>query len=192
MDRHTFITQAGIVGLALFLPNTVSSMHSKPEKFFFEDDGKIPNNKLPLLLYKNACKERGSKGARWLEERFAVNNWTNSWRNGIYAFHHYHSTSHEVLGIYTGSALVQLGGENGAKLEVEAGDIIIIPAGVGHKNLHSQGLGVVGAYPDGRSWDLKRGLPGERPKADQNIAALPIPSADPLMGERDGLIKIWT
>jgi uncharacterized protein YjlB len=162
-----------------------------PEKIYFKDDGKIPNSKLPLLLYRNAFSESNSEGATWLENRFAENNWTNSWRNGVYPFHHYHSTSHEVLGIYSGTALLHLGGEQGQKIEVKAGDIIIIPAGVGHKNLDSNNLGVVGAYPDGRSWDLNRGLEGERPQTDKNIAALPVPLTDPLQGKGAGLTKIW-
>lgn len=192
MNRKRFLTAAGLAGLAILLPKSVTAMTNDPLKLFFEDDGKIPNNKLPLILYKNAFDERGNRGASWLERKFSNNDWTNSWRNGIYSFHHYHSTSHEVLGIYAGSALVHLGGEEGEKVNVEAGDIIIIPAGVGHKNLKSKDLGVVGAYPNGRSWDLNRGLPGERPKADENIAALPIPDADPLLGPSDGLKKIWT
>ncbi|MBX2843798.1 MAG: cupin [Flammeovirgaceae bacterium] len=167
-------------------------METEPKKMFFKDDGKIPNNKFPLILYKNVFNERGNAGASWLEKRFAANNWTNSWRNGIYSFHHYHSTSHEVLGAYSGSALVHLGGEQGEKVNFEAGDIIIIPAGVGHKNLGSKNLGVVGAYPNGRNWDMNRGLPGERPTADQNIASLPIPENDPLLGNLDGLKKIWS
>lgn len=154
----------------------------EPTKLFFEDDGKIPNSKFPLLVYRNAFRERNRAAAEWLERKFATNNWTNAWRNGIYSFHHYHSTSHEVLGIYSGTALLHLGGEQGEKVEVREGDIIIIPAGVGHKNLGSENLGVVGAYPEGRSWDLNRGLEGERPRADQNIAALPVPSTDPLLG----------
>jgi uncharacterized protein YjlB len=74
---------------------------------------------------------------------------------------------------------------------VQAGDIIVIPAGVGHKNLGSDNLGIVGAYPDGRNWDVNRGLPGERPQTDKNIAALPIPSTDPLLGKSAGLPSIW-
>jgi uncharacterized protein YjlB len=164
---------------------------NEPEHLFFKDDGLIPNSKYPLLIYKNAFSERRSSGAAWLEKRFAANNWTNSWRNGIYSFHHYHSTTHEVLGVFTGSALVHLGGEQGEKVNIEAGDIIIIPAGVGHKNLGAQQLGVVGAYPNGRSWDLNRGLPGERPETDKNIAALPLPEMDPLRRDKAGLIDIW-
>lgn len=160
----------------------------QPETFYFKDDGQIPNNKLPLLLYRKAVSGPASK----FQKQFAANNWTNSWDNGVYPFHHYHSTSHEVLGIYAGSALLHLGGENGEKVNVEAGDVIVIPAGVGHKNLGaSNDFGVVGAYPDGRDWDLLKGEPGERPKADKNIAALPIPDMDPILGKVDGLRKIW-
>jgi uncharacterized protein YjlB len=191
MQRKKFISVMGIISLTLVWPGFASSRSPRPEEFLFRDDGQIPNSKLPLLLYRNAFPQRNEEGASWLEQKFASNNWTNSWRNGIYPFHHYHSTSHEVLGIYSGKVLVHLGGEQGQKVELNAGDIVIIPAGVGHKNLGSTDLGVVGAYPEGRSWDLKRGLAGERPQADKNIAALPIPSTDPLLGKEAGLTKIW-
>ncbi|MGI4760232.1 MAG: cupin domain-containing protein [Janthinobacterium lividum] len=163
----------------------------QPEKLYFKDDGTIPNSRYPLLLYRQAFVARDAAGAAWLEGRFAANNWTNSWRNGVYPFHHYHSTSHEVLGVYAGAALLHLGGENGQKVRVQAGDIIVIPAGVGHKNLGSDNLGIVGAYPDGRPWDVNRGLPGERPQTDKNIAALPLPGTDPLLGKTGGLLSIW-
>ena len=79
----------------------------------------------------------------------------------------------------------------GNKVEVNAGDIIIIPAGVGHKNLGSTDLGVVGAYPGGMMYDLMRGNPDERPGTDKNIAAVPIPDSDPLLGRGKGLTRIW-
>lgn len=163
----------------------------EPELLYFTDDGRIPNSKYPLLLYRNAFKERGNKGAAWLEQRFLENNWSNSWRNGIFDFHHYHSITHEALGIYSGSALVQFGGEDGNKVMIQAGDVIVIPAGVGHKNLESEDLGVVGAYPGGMSYDLMRGREEERPQADQNIAAVPVPKQDPLFGKNSGLLAIW-
>ncbi|MBS1665450.1 MAG: cupin domain-containing protein [Bacteroidetes bacterium] len=191
MQRKKFLSFIGVSFFSAVIPKVMSAQSSKPEELFFKDDGMIPNSKYPLLVYRGAFGAKGMDGAAWLEQKFAANNWTNSWRNGVYPFHHYHSTSHEVLGIYSGSALLHLGGEKGQKVEVRAGDIIVIPAGVGHKNLGSDGLGVVGAYPDGRSWDLNKGLPGERPKTDQNIAALPVPSMDPLWGKEKGLIKIW-
>jgi len=88
--------------------------------------------------------------------------------------------------------LLHLGGEQGEKVNVEAGDIIVIPAGVGHKCIsHSGDFTVVGAYPNGLSPDLNKGEPGERPKADKNIAAVPFPTTDPLLGREEGLRKIW-
>ena len=190
MNRKKILSTFGLAGLFLALPKVANAKQMEIKQFHFKDDGKIPNSKYPLLVYKNAFSERNSAGAKWLEDTFASNNWTNSWRNGIYDFHHYHSTSHEVLGVYSGEALVHLGGEQGEKVNIEAGDIIIIPAGVGHKNLGSTDLGIVGAYPDGRSWDINKGLAGERPAADKNIAALPIPEADPLSGKE--MSESWT
>ena len=195
MNRHTFLRLLGAAATTPLHRVLAAHPHSfrlmQPEQYHFQDDGQIPNSRLPVLLYRNAFPARSTAGAAWLEQRFAQHNWTNSWRNGVYAFHHYHSTSHEVLGIYAGSAELQLGGPQGQRVRVQAGDILVIPAGVGHKNLGSTHLGVVGAYPDGRHWDLNRGLPGERPEADQHIAALPLPATDPLLGPQQGLPTLW-
>ena len=97
-----------------------------------------------------------------------------------------------MLGVYRGSATVRLGGGRGKNIEVQAGDVVVIPAGVAHQNIGaSDDFSVVGAYPGGRQWDLLRGLPGERPKADDNIAALPMPDNDPIYGAEGPLRKIW-
>ncbi|SKB35813.1 Uncharacterized protein YjlB [Parapedobacter luteus] len=162
------------------------------EKYLFNDDGLIPNSHYPLLLYRACFKARGSEGAVWLEKHFRQNDWYNSWQAGIYPFHHYHSTSHEVLGCFSGNALLQLGGEKGRQMNVQAGDIMIIPAGVGHKCIrHSPDFIVVGAYPDGKDWDLLRGEDGERPQADQNMAQVPLPKTDPYFGMENGLLTYW-
>jgi uncharacterized protein YjlB len=164
----------------------------RPEQLNFKDDGIFPNSPLPLLLYRQALAVGTENLASIFEERFAENKWTNSWRDGVYSFPHYHSTSHEVLGIYAGSAKLRLGGEHGKNVEVHAGDAIVIPAGVAHRNISaSDDFGVVGAYPGGRDWDLLRGLPGERPKADHNIAALPTPDNDPIYGAKGPLRQMW-
>jgi uncharacterized protein YjlB len=163
----------------------------EPQRFNLEDDGRIPNSRYPALLYRQAFAERGEAGAAWLEERFAQNGWTKSWRNGIYDYHHYHSTAHEVLGVYAGTARLQLGGEHGSVVDVRAGDVLVLPAGVGHKNLESDNLAVVGAYADGRDWDLLRGEPGERPRADERIANVPLPLKDPLLGKTGSMQKLW-
>ena len=164
----------------------------QPEKFLFEDDGVIPNSKYPLLLYPQVFSERGTRGADWLEAKFAENNWTNVWRWGVYPFHHYHSNIHEVLGVFRGSARLQLDGEKGQAVNVQAGDVIVIPAGVGHKCIsHSSDFTVVGAYPNGLNPDLNKGEKNERPQADINIAAVLLPATDPLWGKQGGLLTNW-
>ena len=164
----------------------------QPEQLSFKDDGVFPNSSLPLLVYRDAITIDAKDPASIFEQCFARNDWTNSWRDGVYSFPHYHSTSHEVLGVYSGAATLRLGGEHGENLEVQAGDVIVIPAGVAHQNLAaSDDFGVVGAFPEGRDWDLLRGLPGERPKADRNIAALPMPDSDPVYGAKGPSRHIW-
>ena len=164
----------------------------QPEQLHFEDDGVYPGNVLPVLLYRGAVTTDAQDRASIFERGFARNHWHNSWRNGVYSFAHYHSTSHEVLGVYHGSAKLRLGGEHGRAVELRAGDVILIPAGVAHQNIGaSPDFSVVGAYPNGRYWDLLRGLPGERPKSDHTIAALPIPDYDPIYGVDGPLQKIW-
>src|SRR3712207_7593545 len=44
----------------------------------------------------------------------------------------FRSNAHEVLGVVSGSATIRFGGESGETFGVSAGDVVIIPAGVGH------------------------------------------------------------
>lgn len=157
------------------------------------DNGVFPNNaSCPLLVYPQALDLSGSDPAAQFEALFTQNHWPAAWRNGVYAFHHYHSTAHEVLGIFSGSARVQFGGENGVVLEVRAGDVVVIPAGVSHKNLGaSRDFGVVGAYPKGQNWDMQYGKPGERPAADERIAQVAMPTSDPVFGADGPMEAHW-
>jgi uncharacterized protein YjlB len=158
----------------------------------FEDDGAIPNNRLPLLVYPGVVAVTGPDPAAAFETRFAAHGWRGAWRNGIYPFPHYHSTAHEVLGIARGEARVRFGGGKGTVLTVRAGDVVVIPAGVGHQNLGaSADLLVVGAYPGGADWDLCRGRPEERPRVLDNIAQVALPAADPVHGEDGPLLEHW-
>ena len=158
-----------------------------------QDDSTFPNNgKLPLLVYQGILNLPQSNPAAVVESLFESNGWNGCWRNGIYSFHHYHSRAHEALGVYGGSAQVQLGGDSGVSLTVSRGDVIIIPAGVAHKNLGADGdFRVVGAYPRGQSPDMCYGKTGERPRADNNIAGVPLPEMDPAYGVKGPLIKHW-
>jgi uncharacterized protein YjlB len=164
---------------------------SAPEAHEFDDDGGIPNSKLPVLVYHGVPK--ASSGAAACEELFAGNGWRGAWRNGIFSFHHFHSTAHEVLGVVSGSARVMLGGPRGQPFEVGVGDVLVLPAGTGHCNQGDSGdLLVVGAYPDAMSWDIRRGDPAEHDEVVENIQAVPLPRADPVGGREGRLVELWT
>ena len=158
-----------------------------------KDDGTFPNNeRLPLLVYQGALALPQSNPAAIVEDLFESNGWNGFWRNGIYGFHHYHSTAHEVLGVTSGSAKVQLGGENGITLTVRRGDVIIIPAGVAHKNLGAgSNFRVVGAYPLGQGPDMCYGKAGERPQTDHNIIKVQLPQKDPVYGSGGPMEEHW-
>lgn len=167
---------------------------TEPETLTFQDDGRIPNSRLPLLIYRDAIilNDTETDLAAAMEERFASNQWTGSWRDGVYPYHHYHSTTHEVLGVYRGLATLKLGGSQGHEIDVLPGDVIVIPAGVGHMCVaHSSDFAVVGAYPNDRDRDLLTGEPYERPKALEKLKQVPIPELDPVLGKDGGLVKMW-
>jgi uncharacterized protein YjlB len=157
----------------------------KPLRMSFRDDGYIPNNpKLPLLYYRKVVSfDRKHDPAAMLEVIFAAHSWRNAWRNGIYDFVHYHSKIHEVLGVARGSATLRLGGNKGKTVKVAAGDVVVIPAGVGHECLQaSNTFLVVGAYPPSGTYDECRGSFQERNKALASIGRVRAPKQNPLFG----------
>ncbi len=158
-----------------------------------ESAADIPNNpRLPLLAYPGAVRLPRRDPAAVFEKLFASNGWVGSWRNGIFPFHHFHSTAHEVLGVYAGTAVVQLGGETGITLTLHPGDVVIIPAGVGHKRLSSGGgLGVVGAYPSGQRADMCRPDTAACAVSAEQVARTFIPPRDPVHGADGPLGELW-
>ena len=155
----------------------------------FVDDGRIPNSKLPLLHFSRAV---GDPSAEAMEDLLNANGWPPRWRASIFTYHHYHSTAHEVLGVASGDAWVLMGGPKGRELRIRAGDVVVIPAGVGHCRLSSsENFLVVGGYPPDADGDLLRGRDGDRPKADANIAAVPLPESDPVYGVTGPLLDLW-
>lgn len=158
----------------------------------FPDDGRTPNHpRLPLVIYHAEIPERDDP-ADWLEERFTGNGWTGTWRWGVYDFHHYHSTDHEVLGVSSGTATLMLGGERGERFDVACGDVIVLPAGTGHKCLEaSPDFRVVGAYPQGGSPDLIRAGESDIEAARERIARVPLPEKDPIHGTHGPLTESW-
>ncbi len=162
---------------------------TEPLTFIFDDDGTIPNSRLPLLVYRDAVPA----DAAAIEQVFAANRWPPAWRDGVHPFHHFHSTAHEALGVARGEASVLFGGPGGKVLTVRAGDVVVIPAGVAHCNQgQSDDLLIVGAYPDnGSRPDLRRGKPDEHDAAQRAVAAVPAPAADPVAGLGGALAGLW-
>lgn len=161
-----------------------------PETHRFADDGNcFPNSALPLLVYRRALPPDPAA----MERAFAANGWSNAWRDGIFGYHHFHSIAHEVLGIAAGEARVAFGGPSGREVAVRAGDVVVIPAGVAHRNMGaSADLLVVGAYPGGLDYDIRRGDPAEREAAARAIAAVPVPDSDPVLCRGGHLHRLWS
>lgn len=160
------------------------------ENFILVPNGSIPNNpRLPVLLGRGALT--GALAAPdGFERRVAATGWPAQWRNGIYTFHHYHSTAHEVLGIVSGEASVFLGGPGVRTVSVRAGDLLLLPAGTGHcLDRASDDFLVIGAYPAGQHWDICRDAP-DRATLDR-MAALPFPHTDPIGGVSGALPRFW-
>ena len=159
---------------------------ANPETHFFGPNGRVPNSRLPLLVYRSAVSS-GRDTPSAIESMFRANRWLNNWNYpGIYDYAHFHSTTHEVLGIGRGRMTLVLGGQGQPEIEFAAGDAIVMPAGVSHVMVGaSDDIEVVGGYPDARDWDLivdARMTDHERNDAIKRIMMLPIPDRDPVTG----------
>jgi uncharacterized protein YjlB len=109
-------------------------------------NGSIPNHPaFPLLLYQQVFPPGDSLETNF-KDAFHRNHWGGTWVNGVFSYHHYHSMAHEVLGVISGSATIIFGGPGGEEVQVQAGDMVVLPAGTGHcRKSASSDFSVVGA-----------------------------------------------
>ena len=117
---------------------------------------------------------------------FRHNGWTGLWTDTIYDYTHFHSGSHEALGIAEGRVTLRLGGEDGRLFRLKAGDMVVLPAGVGHRRVGADdGLKVIGAYPRGQAhFDMKR--------KGRRMPRAPLPATDPFYGAEGPLVRFWS
>lgn len=188
IDRRSFaagILAAGVTGSTA----SAEPAFAQPDQLHLKPNGWMPNNSLPVLLYRQTLPVNGDL-ADAMEQLFTRNGWPPQWRNGVYDFHHYHSTAHEVLGFAAGHAEIMLGGEKGTTVTVHAGDVAVLPAGTGHCRISaSDDFLVVGAYPPGEHWDICR--TAATPEVLSRIRQVRFPASDPVSGKTGLLPRLW-
>ena len=167
------------------------------EPFYLDENKPFPNNHFPILYYPGGVDHLmdAEDPGQAVKNLFETNNYSNSWINGIFAYHHFHSNTHEVLACISGEASVQLGGpsdENQSVYTFKKGDVLLLPAGTGHKRINaSADFQIVGAYPEGKEHDLQKGQAENYAAIKARVADVSIPKTDPVYGTTDGIFEYW-
>ncbi|KAI1098128.1 RmlC-like cupin domain-containing protein [Jackrogersella minutella] len=157
----------------------------------------IPNTSIQnksLLHYHEAFPPLNLTASAIESHLTAVGVVEPQWRFSMYSTTHFHSTTHEVLCISQGKARLCFGGEENperVEKEVVPGDVLILPAGVGHRLFQdlTDDFEMVGSYPTGYSWDMCYGKEGEEAEI-RSIGKLPWFERDPIYGDEGPVLDI--
>jgi uncharacterized protein YjlB len=172
------------------LVHPVAPGRARIETLRFRPGEWVPNSRLPVVLVRGALGGPADDGD--IHALYRANGWGGTWTWTVYDLHHYHSTAHEALAVAAGEATLMLGGPAGRAVDVRAGDLVVLPAGTGHKRLEASGdFAVCGAYPPGQEADLLKATEENWPGAQARAAAVPLPRTDPFYGADGPLLRCW-
>jgi len=162
-----------------------------PETFILPPNGRMPNSHLPVVFYRDVAPASEDLEP-YFRRLFNHNHWGGDWAMGIYGYHHFHSNAHEVLGIAAGSATLVLGGDGGRLLEVTRGDVLVLPAGTGHRRIKdSWDFWVVGAYPRGQEDYDEFTDHAMCTNCVFRLRRVALPQQDPVFGKDGKLPRLW-
>ncbi|CAG7557540.1 unnamed protein product [Fusarium equiseti] len=213
-------------------------MSSLPEPILYniKPTKLVPNSPKPLLLYKKAFVKDGQVDRTAAFDTFRSNNWDVQWlvRYGQHQRAHYHSQTHEAMIVVHGPGKIRWGVadlsdnwedhtygqayEDGCiEVDVEVGDLFVIPAGISHKSYDPdatsasfgcltgdarkidsnievsevplEGFCMMGAYPQGFSWTWDEG--GDSKGDFEAVWGVENADADPYTGKDGGIGRYW-
>lgn len=155
-------------------------------------NGGTPNNdRHPAVVARAAIRPSPADPDGSVRRLFEANGWGGTWTWQVFRDHHFHPDAFEVLGVSRGSAVLVIGGEAGRKLEVAAGDVLLLPPGWGHCMLSSSpDFAICGAYPPGQeNYTVRRASEGYDGAVVAEIAAVNVPETDPVFGGKGSLLS---
>lgn len=164
---------------------------NKPSQLLLPLGEIMPNSRLPVLVYPAAVpfSDSTEQDAKRL---LSANKWGGQWTNGVFDYDHFHPNAHEALAIVGGWIQLRVGGEVGITLQLDAGDIIVLPAGTGHRCVMASGeLSVVGAYPKGQERFRTETSAADVPDCREELQAVAEPETDPVFGKGGPLVAAW-
>ncbi|KAK5051924.1 hypothetical protein LTR84_002727 [Exophiala bonariae] len=170
-----------------------------PEVYHLKPNRHAPNNDNPVLIYRDCLPLPFSeeKTTEFLESHA----WVKKGTWGHIPIRHFHPNTHECYGVFQGESTILVGcgthdlEDEGTKIDVSVGDVIVLPAGTGHCNLQSsKDYQYIGVYPKGApQWRNELGKkPINLEEIRKEITAVEMPSQDPVNGANGPLLSLWT